>query len=150
MLALFLILVMADVPAKTPVMRGVVVERFTADARVSVDLLATLESEVVMELGRIKGCELSIRAASQSRIQVPRPALLVSGEVLEVRDPKILPRESPAITARVRFRDLDSGALLHEEVIRGGRFLLGSGGMEIATRGFARSLATVTRRRFFP
>ncbi len=147
---LSVLLALVDLPAGGAAVRSIVVERFTADARVNVDLLATLESEVVMELGRIKGCELAIRAASQARIQVPRPALLVSGEVLEIRDPKILIRDSPAITARVRFRDLDSGALLHEEVIRGGRFLLGNGGMEVATRGFARSLAAVTRRRFFP
>jgi len=114
------------------------------------DLLIALESELLSQLGKIKGCQLAVRKSSCAPL--PRPALGISGTVLRLEKPSgMFVKTLPVLVAHVRFTDLDTGHLLHEADITGTRAVFGAiGELDATVRGFAKSLTKVTRTRFFP
>lgn len=130
--------------------RAFVVERFEVAAGIPVDFAVALEPEILRELNRLPGCESALRAAAVVKTALPRPAIVISGEIVAVRGAKPFLKGAAGMAAKVRFRDFDSGDLLHEETIQSDRSAMwvSSGEMEMVTRGLAKRLAAVARSRF--
>lgn len=131
--------------------RGILVEKFVVDSKasqISPELPVALELEVLKRLNGIKGCEMAVRESRS--VQLPRPALRISGTILGFRPTSRTMRDSPSLVVHIRFTDLETGKLLHEADVSGTRAVFGAiGSLDFASRGFAQSLAKLTRQRFF-